>query len=243
MKKFILVILVALLSCTNVYSQTKNVRTKRTSTSVTAKQKAEAKAKEEAEAAAKAEAEAAAKAEAAAAERARLENNKKCSFSFSTGEFISNQGRDGFVIYEIPEMTASELKSAVYTTLSSMFKSPKDAITSISDDIIQLEGFSPSLYTERLTYSYSEVYNHFIFNLIIQFKDGKVRYNTPSLRYIHMQVEGDDDIQSTSNISGVNMKKYFEGSEKIDYKLNSIERYFNNLISSINSKLKASNDW
>lgn len=54
------------------------------------------------------------------------ENNSNCYFSFRTGDFISEQQYDGFVVYEIPNMNSSELKSAVYTAISSIYKSPKD---------------------------------------------------------------------------------------------------------------------
>ncbi len=228
MKKLLLILLVATLGCGNVYSQTK--KPVRRTTSVAAKQKAEAEAK--------------AKAEAEAAEDARRieENNSKCGFSLISGEFIGHQIPKDYVVYEVPDMSASELKNSVYTILSSMFKSPKDAITNLNDNMIQLEGYSPSLYEDRIDFNYKKVFNHFIFGLVIQFKDGKVRYNAPSLKYIHMVVEN-SDTQNISNISGVNLKDYFEDNKDRIEKLRNIENYFNELIASINAKIKKSNDW
>lgn len=219
--------MVATLGCGNVYSQTKKP-VKRT-TSVAAKKKTETEAK--------------AKAEAEAAENARriAENNSKCCFSLETGFFVSQQGYDDYVIYEIPEMTASELKSAVYTTLTSMFNSPKDAITNVSDNIIQIEGYSPSLFEDE-TSMHSKIFNHISFGLVIQFKDGKIRYNSPSLKWYHMKVEN-SDIQEQSNISGTNMRRYLSGDKDIDGRLKIIADYFNNIIASINRKAKKSNDW
>lgn len=235
MKKLLLILLVATLGCGNVYSQTK--KPVRRTTSVAAKQKAEIEAK------AKAEAEAKAKAEAEEAENARIEeNNSKCGFSLISGEFIGHQLPKDYVVYEVPDMSASELKNSVYTILSSMFKSPKDAITNLNDNMIQLEGYSPSLYEERIEFNYKKIFNHVIFGLVIQFKDGKVRYNAPSLKYIHMVVEN-SDTQNISNISGVNLKDYFEDSKDKIAKLRNIENYFNELIASINAKIKKSNDW
>lgn len=229
MKKIFFFLMVATLSCGNVYSQAKKPTVKRTSTSISAKQKAEAEAK--------------AKAEAEAAENARriAENNSKCRFSLDTGFFVSQQGYDDYVIYEIPEMTASELKSAVYTTLTSMFNSPKDAITNVSDNIIQIEGYSPSLFEDE-TSMHSKIFNHISFGLVIQFKDGKIRYNSPSLKRYQMKVEN-SDIQEQSNISGANMRRYLSGDKDVDGRLKIIADYFNNIIASINSKAKKSNDW
>ena len=224
MKKLLLFLLVATLGCGNVYSQTK--KPVRRTTSVAAKKKAEAEAK------AKAEAE----------EKARIsENNMKCKFSLETGDFISQQGYENYVIYEIPEMTASELKSAVYTTLTSMFNSPKDVITNVSDNIIQIEGYSPSLFEDE-TSMHSKIFNHISFGLVIQFKDGKIRYNSPSLKWHHLKLEN-SDIQEQSNISGTNMRRYLSGDKDIDGRLKIIADYFNNIIASINRKAKKSNDW
>lgn len=170
-----------------------------------------------------------------------LDYNSRRSFSLKSGVFVGQQGYDGYVVYEFPGMSAPELKSAAYTTLASMFNSPKDAITNISDNIIQLEGYSPSLYQAELSFTHKKVDNHIIFNIVLQFKDGKVRYNTPSLKYIHMKVE-DSDTQKMSNISGVNLRDYFDESDA-ENKIISIENYINNLIFVINSKLKKSNDW
>ena len=226
MKKLLLLFMAGTFAIGNVNSQVKRTPTKRTTNSITAKKKAEAKTK--------------AKAEAEAAEKARIENNSKCSFSFYSGNFVSQQGNGDFVTYEIPEMTASELKSSVYTTLTSIFKSPKDAITSITDNMIQLEGYSPNLFKEYLGDDYGTVSNHIIFSLVIQFKDGKVRYNAPSIKNIHMKVDN-SDIESIPNVNGINLRSYF--TTDVDGKLESIEMYFNNLISLINNKLKKSNDW
>lgn len=61
------------------------------------------------------------------------DKNTKCYFSLSREGFVSEQGYDGYVVYEIPGMNSSELKGSVFTVLSSMYQSPKDVITSISD--------------------------------------------------------------------------------------------------------------
>jgi len=185
MKKLLLLFLVATLGCGNLYSQAK--KPVRRTANVAAKQKAEAeaKAKAEAEAKAKAEAEAKAKAEAEEAKARDIEfNNSNCRFGFGTGEFISLQSsNNGFVVYEIPNMSASELKASVFTTLSSMYKSPKDVITSLSENMIQLEGYAEGIYGTDVAGDYYR--NDIAFALIIQFKDGKVRYNSPNIKMIY----------------------------------------------------------
>ena len=231
MKKVVIFLLVAMLGFGNAYSQTKKAPVKRTQTSVAAKQKAEAEAKAAAEAEAKAAEEARAKAEA---EKARLENNEKCSFSFDKGVFLSRQNYDDFVIYEIPDMSASDLKGAVFTALSSMYKSPKDVITSLSDNMIQLEGYAVDVYYSKAgEYSYG---CDLSFNIIVQFKDGKVRYNVPTIKQIYIDSPLGRKLR-------LDMTKPLSVLIDEDVERYAVEKYFKELIESINTKLEKSNDW
>ena len=230
MKKIMLFLLVATLGCGNVYSQTK--KPVRRTASVAAKQKAEAEAK------AKAEAEEKAKAE----ENWIYQNNAKCRFSFDMGEFVSNQGYDNYVIYEIPKMTTSELKTSVISAIGTIYSSPKDVINSVDDNLIQLTGITKGF--ERTSKIIGESYKtQFIFNLVIQFKDGKVRYNAPVIKYI-VSENVNTGKRHINDFSGVNIRDYLlEDDYLADTHLKQIEYDINNLISSINSHLIKSNDW
>ena len=230
MKKIMLFLLVATLGCGNVYSQTK--KPVRRTASVAAKQKAEAEAK------AKAEAEEKAKAE----ENRIYQNNAKCRFSFDMGEFVSNQGYDNYVIYEIPKMTTSELKTSVISAIGTIYSSPKDVINSVDDNLIQLTGITKGF--ERTSKIIGESYKtQFIFNLVIQFKDGKVRYNAPVIKYI-VSENVNTGKRHINDFSGVNIRDYLlEDDYLADTHLKQIEYDINNLISSINSHLIKSNDW
>ena len=230
MKKIMLFLLVATLGCGNVYSQTK--KPVRRTASVAAKQKAEAEAK------AKAEAEEKAKAE----ENWIYQNNAKCRFSFDMGEFVSNQGYDNYVIYEIPKMTTSELKTSVISAIGTIYSSPKDVINSVDDNLIQLTGITKGF--ERTSKIIGESYKtQFIFNLVIQFKDGKVRYNAPVIKYI-VSENVKTGKRNINDFSGVNIRNYLlEDDYLADTHLKQIEYDINNFISSINSHLIKSNDW
>ena len=231
MRKIVLVVMAITLAISNVNSQIKKTPTKRTVTSVAAKKKAEveAKAKAEVEAKAKAEAEEKAKAE----EEARNRSNSNCYFSFDTGEFISNQGTDDYVVYEVPNMSASELKSAIYTALSSMYASPKDVITNLSDNMIQVEGFKENIYSFRV--GSSIYFNDILFNMVIQFKDGKVRYNRPTIKMLYI---GSPIGKLRADMS-LGISKLIEREEN----RKSVDLYFWNLLRELNSKLQKSNEW
>lgn len=230
MKKIVLFLFALFLLNGNVFSQVKKAPVKRATNSVTAKQKAEAEAK------AKAEAEAKTTAEAEEAKAREIEsNNLYCRFGFGYGKFVSLQPSNvGFVVYEIPGMSASELKSSALTTLSSMYKSPKDAITPLSDNMIQLEGYAESVFFKES--ENVKLKHDILFDIIIQFKDGKVRYNAPTIKmlYVDLPILGMRKCDMNKGISSLI-------DDSISRK--KVENYFNNLINSINSTLKQSNNW
>ena len=152
------------------------------------------------------------------------ERNSKCNFDFNSGAFYSNQDkRRDFVIYEIPQMNSKELKTAVYTILSSMYTSPKDVITSLNDDMIQLESYAKNVssgYVKDKDYKYDMV-----FNIVIQFKDGKVRYNVPNITQVYFG----RSFHETSDMIKMDMSRpistLIEGEDR-----KKVEKYFNTLI-------------
>lgn len=162
------------------------------------------------------------------------ESNSKCRFDFDNGYFVGCQAATDYVVYEIPEMSAGELKSAAYTVLSSMYKSPKDVITSLSENMIQLEGYASKVYGKWAGESY---YNRdILFCLVIQFKDGKIRYNIPAIKQIYSE-------WPLSGMARLDMNKPLSFLVDDSESRQKVEDYFNRLIQSVNSKLKESAEW
>lgn len=214
MKKLLLFFILVSFVSGNAYSQATKTPAKRKTSSVTTKQKAEEEAIAKTKAAEK---EAFAKAEE---ERKRIANNHNCRFSFEKGEFVSLQGSDDYVVYEIPNMSASDLKSAVYTSLSSMYKSPKDVITNLSDNMIQLEGYAENLYYFKVG---NRIYfNDILFDIVIQFKDGKIRYNKPNIKQLYI---GGPLGKGRADMS-ISLSKLIDDKDKRQ----SVESYFNSLL-------------
>lgn len=230
MRKLLLFLMVATLGYGNVYSQAKKTPVKRTNTTVSAKTNAKA----EEEAIAKAQAEAQAK----AAEAARIEkNNEECYFGFDSRGLYSGQNpNNDFIIYEIPNKSASELKAATISAVASLFKSPKDMVTILGDNIILFERYVPKAY-----YFYTG-YGGFRFDIlysqIIQFKDGKVRYDIPSVKQIW-----------STYFPGKDEYKEEDMSEKLTSLINEdgqrrmVVGEFNRILDIINEKIKSAKDW
>lgn len=215
MKEISFILLFMTLSCVTVFSQTKKT-VRHTSTSLVAKQKAKVKA------------------EAEDREKARIsENNTKCYFSFRSDGFVSEQGYDDYVIYLIPEMSSSDLKGSVFTALSSMYKSPKDAITSLSDNMVQLDGYAKDVYIGLIGGTAPSV--SLLFNMVIQFKDGKIRYNKPTIKQMILDDYGREKVVNVTQPISILI------TSDVDRRM--VEKYFRKLIESINAKLVKSNDW
>lgn len=120
------------------------------------------------------------------AESSRAEkNNLLCYLNFTDAGLVSAQDiNKDYLIYEVPEMSASDLKASTLTTISSMYSSPKDIVTSLSDNMIQLEGYIASAY---LSMTSKDLYPVDVsFTWTMQFKDGKIRINIPRIKQIYV---------------------------------------------------------
>ncbi len=165
--------------------------------------------------------------------------NSLCEFGFDDRGLFSKQDvENDYVIYEIPQMSASDLKAATISAISSLFKSPKDVVTNLGDNIIQLERYAPHVYSTITEGSRRDVYyNDISYSLIIQFKDGKIRYNTPSVRQIWLT-----EVPMIGNLK-LDMSKPLASLVKGSYDRDQVVKEFNTMIKSINEMVKKANDW
>ena len=227
MNKIIIMLLCSIISI-NVCGQAK--RTVRNSNRSTLTQKKATEKKKAEETAALQAVKEAEEAEA----KARTYRNSLCEFGFDGRGFYSKQdAANDFVVYEIPEMSASDLKGSVFTVLSSMYKSPKDVITNLSDNMIQLEGYAKNVYIGL--FGDRAPYVSLSFNIVIQFKNGKVRYNKPIIKQLVLDDYG--------RIKVIYVTQPISTLISSDADRRMVQKYFKNLIETINTKLTESNDW
>ena len=85
--------------------------------------------------------------------------------------------------YEVSGVSASAIQASVMSTLSSLFKSPKDGVTKLSDGIIQVDGYATNVYYENA--GSSSYPTDISFTMVIQIRDGKIRYNVPTIKQIY----------------------------------------------------------
>lgn len=165
------------------------------------------------------------------------QSNSKCRFYLNQRGFVSAQNPDNdYVVYEISGMSASEIKTAAMTTISSMYKSPKDVVNNLSDNMIQLEG-----YMSRVYYSVMNNGDRYpvdiAFSFTVQFKDGKVRFNAPSFKQIY--------ITNVPLLGQVKLDMSKSITTLIDKPADrdAVAERFNSLIKSVTGNLKSANDW
>ena len=165
-----------------------------------------------------------------------MKRNSKCLFGIDRSGIYSMQNRDNnYVVYEIPYKSASELKSATISAISSLFKSPKDVLTNLGDNIIQLERYASRVYMEKMGDYY---YNHDImYSLIIQFKDGKIRYNTPSIKQIYVT-----EVPMLGTLK-LDMSKPLYQLIKESYNMSYVADEFNMVIKKINQEVLKDDNW
>lgn len=162
--------------------------------------------------------------------------NKNCKLNFTDAGLVSEQNpTKDYLVYEVPGLSASELKASTLNTISSMYSSPKDVVTTLSDNMIQLEGYISRAYYSKAGDSLYPV--DFSFTWTMQFKDGKIRINLPKIKQIYVTevpMMGSLRLDMTKPISVLIDDD--SNRRMVTYKLNE-------LISAICKNAKSANDW
>ena len=151
-------------------------------------------------------------------------------FEITVNGFTNTQNPNRpFIVYEIGEMKAEEMKAAVLSKLSTMFKSPQDVINTIGNNIISIEGYTT--HTFRDTGYLCDM----LFNMTIEFKDGRIRYNYPTIKrlYIDSQAIGMLRIDQNKTFKTINES----------HNETTVANYFNSMVATLNEAIKTANDW
>lgn len=162
--------------------------------------------------------------------------NKNCKLKFTDAGLVSEQNpTKNYLVYEVPGLSASELKASTLNTISSIYCSPKDVMTTLSDNMIQLEGYISRAYYSKAGDSLYPV--DFSFTWTMQFKDGKIRINIPKIKQIYVTgvpLMGSLKLDMTKPISVLIDDD--SNRRMVVYKLNE-------LIYAICKNAKSANDW
>lgn len=149
--------------------------------------------------------------------------------------------------YVVVEMqgTQAELYAKAKTAVTSMWNSPKDAMSYNEPDIIVVNGYSNNA-AHFKKWGRDNIFG-MVYRLQIQFKDGRIRIDAPvigSLDYAGGQ--GTMLIEAGDNSTSQHITRAFEKNGKVRFpEFNkNVEDYFNGLVATLIDKMKngVSND-
>lgn len=104
----------------------------------------------------------------------------KVEFTISpAGTFVSNDGKD-YIIYYEEGKSAHELYQRVCTNVSKVYNSAKDVLSSVEDKSVAIRAFSDNLIIGEI-FMGEKYYYSFYYNLLFEFKDGRVKVSAPLL--------------------------------------------------------------
>lgn len=149
------------------------------------------------------------------------------------GSFKTKDLLDDFIIEEYKDKTCKEIYENILTTVTSMYKSPKDVINKIDNKMITVDGF-----IEYAGYRKSDIGERKVsisYRLQFDFKDNKIRIKAPIITNVYENSKSIDDFSMyTKEILW----------DKSKDTINEIQDNINNVIGIIILKSKTvQNDW
>lgn len=150
--------------------------------------------------------------------------------------FFNNTDQKDFVVITAPGKSASDIKSSIISTLSSMYSNPSKVISTLGDNIINVTAYASDAFQYLLA---NELHHYsFTYNIKIEIKDGKIKIESPSFSNIHVRKVFMGETFGTDYVNGF----YFELYRSKEQQQENIENIINLHITKIVSGLSNS-DW
>ncbi len=169
--------------------------------------------------------------------------NAQGKFVLTEQGLRTNSGKD-YIILNYPGMSQETLYKLYLSNLSAIYISPKDAISSIPNSMINITGFAMNICSQGFV-NYDAYYT-----VVFQFKDGKVRINAPEMQGSNGEIarhgkyfiylKGHNDPGFVNVVFSIWNKK---GKLKKEKFKKSIEDYFNNYIAMIVKEANKKDKW
>lgn len=156
---------------------------------------------------------------------------KKTTFQFKLqcNATFKKDGENNYYVVDFGKKSAHQLYMDVLSNIASMFRNPDLVTSKVEDRSIVINGYADDIawYKDWLDYSTSVSLSY---RIDLQFKDGKIRVNAPTIEEIY-----------TSSASGI---KKLSDQGSVDYGMNhefgthkdvfeSIDKYLNMVITSV----------
>ena len=169
-------------------------------------------------------------------------------FTVTPNGFISEK-KEQFVIIEIPDQKQEVLYKNVLSALSTMYSNPKEALSLVEGQSITITAYETDVIIDKL--KLSTLKYDLSYTLSIQFKDGKIRYNSPAFEcrrwtknaYDQGRVSGWTTLPLVKT-KGVKWAIFDKNGEIISPSAyDGLNKYFNSLIGEIIRKSNTANNW
>lgn len=164
--------------------------------------------------------------------------NGKFKFDWTKGFVNDTDGKD-FIVISAPGKSVNDIKSSVISALSDMYSNPNKVISTLGDNIINLNAHEPKACwysTEDFLYDYN-----FNYNIKIEYKEGKIKVCSPSISNITERIYVGFGNYNSSNID---LNKMYSLLHKLNPDFTkTLEDKFNNHVSKIITGLSSKSDW
>lgn len=166
---------------------------------------------------------------------------------------IHTESEKTFYVKEFENQSAEKLYKEVLSYITSTYRNPDIVSNTIPDEMINMHGFSSDAFVAKYQkLGNIEWFAHVDYNLIISFKDGKIRFDAPAINKLYIVGSKGEEIpinfHTGGGFFGGGSIKMFEKDGKIKDErcVKGLTQFINKLVNSICnyvSNYDQSNDW
>ena len=162
--------------------------------------------------------------------------NGKFKFDGTKG-FINNKNKKDYIVISAPGKSTTDIKTSVISTLSDMYSNPNKVISTLGDNIINLNAYASDAF-----YIIIKIYS-FNYNIKIEIKEGKIKVCSPSFSNITERRQSGSYVTGSSTIGvGAMYLLLYETKQPVDFSKILIDK-FNSHVSKIITGLSSNSDW
>ena len=160
----------------------------------------------------------------------------------ATPNGVAMANGDEYYVVDVDGKTASDLYNAVETYIMSNFKNPDLVINSQKDKVINMHGkFTNAFYDKRTFGNYPVTVE---LNLVMYFKDNKIRFDTPNVIYMGIESLNDEFKFSMPRVFITGTTLFTQKGKVLNQTvIDSFNKFINELIVSIIASTNTNDEW
>lgn len=168
-------------------------------------------------------------------------------FKATMNGLVSASDNKDYYVAEVAGKSAAELYDSVNSFVVSSFKNPDAVANKIDNDMINIHGYYEAAFGIKKILGIVSPVN-IDMNLIIRFKDGRIRFDSPIINKMH--IPGSSNVKGMHYVFSGGMGKFVgetslfdkKGKPKEENVIEGLETFINTLVNSIVDAAKGSSD-